>query len=83
MTAFYLEQRSLDRWTPVRLAAEPVTVTRNGKTLLISGSGHQPQVRAVSKIIPVHEALPLANLARIYGLEGDAYDPAFIAEVNR
>ncbi len=79
---WYLEQRMLGRWAPVLQTTAPVTVTRAGKTLLAGTSGHQPEVRAVSKVAEEDRFLTLAQLAEIYGPEGAHFDPAHIARVN-
>jgi hypothetical protein len=79
---WYLEQRSQGRWTPVTQTTEPVTVDRNGKTLLVGNSGHQPEVRAVSKVAEQDRLLSLGELAEFYSPDGMEYDPAYIARVN-
>jgi hypothetical protein len=79
---WYLEQRMLGRWAPVLQTTAPVTVTRAGKTLLAGNSGHQPEVRALSKVAEEDRFLDLGQLAAIYGPDGAHYDPARIARVN-
>lgn len=79
---WYLEQRMLGRWAPVLMTTEPVTVARDGRTLLASNSGNQPEVRAVSKVAEEDRFLSLGELAAIYGPDGANYDAAHIARVN-
>lgn len=79
---WYLEERMLGRWAPVLHTTAPVTVTRAGKTLLAGTSGHQPEVRAVSKVAEEDRFLTLGELANIYGPDSPHYDAAKIALVN-
>lgn len=79
---WYLEQRIQGRWTPTTHTVQPQTVTRAGRTLLVSNSGHQPEVRALSRVAEEDRFLYLGELANIYSPDSPHYDADKIARVN-